>query len=85
MTGTAVNDVKPSAVSAGTPQERPPSRFRLGLRIVDGSSGPLYRTALVSLAVTCVLAAAIAWSIRPAGPLAGPQQDMVYGSRPACA
>ncbi len=80
MTGTAVDDAQPSAVSAGPPQERAPSRFDRGLRIVDGSPVPLYRTAIASLAVTCVLTIAIAWSVRPAGRLAGPQQHMVYSS-----
>ena len=75
-----MNDVKPSAVSAGTPPERPPRRFHPGLRAGDGSSRPLYRTAITSLAVTSAAAIAIAWSTRPPGPLARPQQDMVYSS-----
>jgi hypothetical protein len=72
--------VEPSAASTGTATERGASRFDRVQRIVDGSSRPLYRAALFSLAVTSALAMTIAWSIRPAGRLAGPQREMVFGS-----
>ena len=62
----------------GTAQERAVSRFDRAPRAVDASSRPLRRAAIISLAVTSVLAMTIAWSIRPAGRLAGPQREMVF-------
>lgn len=55
---------------------------RLGqtLRAVAAGPRPFYRAAVVSLAVTSVLAAAIAASIRPPVSLPGPQRDMIAGA-----
>jgi hypothetical protein len=60
--------------------ERATSRFDWAPRAVDGSSRRLYLTAIISLAATSVLAMTIAWSIRPASRLAGPQREMVFAS-----
>jgi hypothetical protein len=48
--------------------------------MVDEGPRPFYRAAIVSLAVTSVLAMAIAALVRPPGSLAGPQRDMVAGA-----
>ena len=61
----------------GTPA-RPPQHAGAGLiratRIVDAGPRYLYRSAIVSLAVTCLLAILIALRVRPPGPLPPPQQ-----------
>ena len=75
-----MNDVQPSAVSTGPPRDRPSSRFDRGLRSVDGSPGPQFRIAVLSLAVTSAASMAIAWSIRPAGRLGWPQREIIFGS-----
>lgn len=62
----------------GPAQERATSRFDRAPRTVDASSRPLYRAAIISLAVTSVLAMTIAWSVRPAGRLAGLQRETVF-------
>jgi hypothetical protein len=62
----------------GAPAARPPEAGRRGLgramRIVDAGPRYLYRSALVSLAVTCLLAIPIALQMRPPGTLPRPQQ-----------
>ena len=50
------------------------------LRIVDEGPRPFYRAAIVSLALTSVLAVTIAALIRPPGALPWPQQDMIAGA-----
>jgi hypothetical protein len=50
------------------------------LRIVDEGPRPFYRAAIVSLAVTSVLAVTIAVLIRPPGAFPWPQQDMIAGA-----
>jgi hypothetical protein len=50
------------------------------LRAVDEGPRPCYRAAVVSLAVTSLLALAVAVLVRPSGPLAGAQLDVVVGA-----
>jgi hypothetical protein len=50
------------------------------LRTVDEGPRPFYRTAVVSLAVTSVLAVAVALLVRPAGSLPGSQWHMIAGA-----
>jgi hypothetical protein len=64
----------------GTPA-RPPEQKRAGLgramRIVDAGPRYFYRSALVSLAVTCLLAIPIALQVRPSGALPRSQQATI--------
>src|SRR6516162_620256 len=79
--GAAQDGTGPSTAPAGTPSVRPSAR-RLDrmLRIVDEGPRPFYRAAIVSLALTSVLAVTIAALIRPPGALPWPQQDMIAGA-----
>jgi hypothetical protein len=68
-------------VPAGTrPPSRASRRLERALRLVDAGPRPCYRAALGSAAVTSVLAMAIAFGTRPAGPLPGPQRDMIIAA-----
>ena len=72
---------RPVLIAAPGPSARPPGPGRAGLgramRIVD--AGPRYfsRSALASLAVTCLLAIPIALHVRPPGPLPGSQRATI--------
>jgi hypothetical protein len=70
-----------SAAPGGT---RPPAwalrQLERTLRLIDTGPRPFYRAALGSVAVTSALAMTIAFSTRPAGPLSGPQRDMVVAA-----
>ena len=69
-----------SADSPGPVAEpRPPEQPSGGraIRIVDAGPRYFYRSALVSLAVTCLLAIAIAAHVRPPGALPRSQQAMI--------
>jgi hypothetical protein len=81
-----VNEAGKRAVSAGGApapglHDRPPEQDRAGLgravRIVDAGPRYFYRSALVSLAATCLLAILIAVDVRPPGPLPRPQQAII--------
>lgn len=50
------------------------------LRLVDAGPQPFYRIALVSVAVTSVLAMTLAFLTRPAGKLPAPQRAMIAGA-----
>jgi len=50
------------------------------LRVLDAGPRPLYRAALASLAVACLLTVAIALTVRPAGRLPGSQQVLIAGA-----
>lgn len=62
------------------PSGRPAWRLGQLLGIVSAGPRPFYRAAVASLAVTSALAAAIAATVRPAGPLPVPQRDMIAGA-----
>ena len=72
---------RPGLVATPGPSARPPRPGRAGLgramRIVD--AGPRYfsRSALASLAVTCLLAIPIVLHVRPPGPLSGSQRATI--------
>jgi hypothetical protein len=55
-------------------------RLVQALRVVAAGPRPCYRAAVASLAVTGALAAAVAATVRPAGPLPVPQRDMIAGA-----
>jgi hypothetical protein len=66
------------------PPAGPPGRSRAGLgravRVVDAGPRYFYRSALASLAVTCVAAIPVALRVRPPGPLPRPQQVTIAAS-----
>jgi len=66
------------------PPAGPPGRGRAGLgraaAIVDAGPRYFYRSALASLAVTCVVAIPVALHVRPPGPLPRPQQVTIAAS-----
>jgi hypothetical protein len=79
--GAEQHGTGPSTAAAGSPPpRRPTGRLDWMLRIVDKGPRPFYRAAIVSLAVTSVLAMTIAALVRPPGPLLWPQQDMIAGA-----
>jgi len=70
-----------SGEAAGTPPRGWAARsLDRALRIVDEGPRPFYRAAIVSLAVTSVLAMTIAALIRPPGSFPEPQRDMIAGA-----
>ena len=72
-----------STPAPGPPPGPPgPSRSGLGraVRVVDAGPRYFYRSALASLAVTCLLAVLVALHVRPPGPLPRPQQVMIAAS-----
>ena len=72
-----------STPAPGPPAGPPgPSRSGLGraVRVVDAGPRYFYRSALASLAVTCLLAVLVALHVRPPGPLPRPQQVMIAAS-----
>jgi hypothetical protein len=79
--GTGPQPTLTPAVAAGTP---PPGRsatwLDLALDIVNEGPRPCYRAAVVSLAVTSVLAMTMAALTRPPGPLPGSQRHMIAGA-----
>lgn len=50
------------------------------LMVVDAGPRPFYRAALVSLAATCLLAIGICLDEKQAGPVAGPQREMIIAA-----
>jgi hypothetical protein len=80
-TGTGPQPALTPDVAPGPPApSRAATRLDLALRIVNGGPRPFYLTAVVSLAVTSLLAMAVALLVRPAGPLAGSQRHMFVGA-----
>jgi hypothetical protein len=79
--GAARHGTEPVAAGTDTPPpELGTRRLDRVLRIVNAGPRPFYLAAIVSLAVTSVLALAISSLVRPAGRLPGSQREMIYGS-----
>jgi len=73
--------VNGSAVAVETrPGHDAPEFLRRALRLADAGPQPLYRAALVSLAVTSLGTMAIALFIDPGSRLLRPQRHMIYGA-----
>jgi hypothetical protein len=68
-----------TVIAQGPQPSRPgkPASLDRALRAVDAGPRYLYRAALVSLAGTCLLTIAVALTVRPAGRLPRPQQELV--------
>jgi hypothetical protein len=71
---------EPFIVGEEAPPRRTSSSLARALRIVESGPRFFYRAALVSLTGTCLLTIMIATTVRPAGPLPGPQRDMIEGA-----
>ncbi len=69
-----------SVVGEGPPPQRTSSSLARALRIVEAGHRYFYRAALISLTGTCLLTIMIAMTVRPAGPMRRPQQDMILGA-----
>jgi hypothetical protein len=67
----------PAAAAGAPPSGRAVRWLDRALDIVSEGPRPFYRTAIVSLAVTCVLAMTIAANTRPPGPLPDSQQHTI--------
>jgi len=67
----------PRPAAEPRPPEQPSGGLGRAIRIVDAGPRYLYRSALVSLAVTCLLAIVIAAHARPPGALPRSQQAMI--------
>jgi hypothetical protein len=66
-----------TTISPAPPQSPPQGGLGRVTRIVDAGPRYFYRSALVSLATTCLLTIPIALHVRPSGPLPRPQQTMI--------